>query len=137
LYLVSPNQAFVVGTNALSVDFGAMEPQSGSNFTNSSLIGNYLGGSLQPPDASVGEEIDELQANGSGAAFTGTSEQNGSGGTSTSTLSETYAVSSNGRVVVSQSGTQIGIMYLISASDVVFLPASMLDINPTLSLFQH
>jgi hypothetical protein len=136
-YLIGPNQAFVVGTNALSVDFGMMEPQSGSNFTNSSLIGTYLGGSLQPLDASVGEEIDELQANGSGAAFTGASELNGSGGTSTSTISETYAVSSNGRVVVSQSGTQVGIMYLISASEVVFLPASALDVNPTLSLFQH
>ncbi|MGA8540423.1 MAG: putative Ig domain-containing protein [Terriglobales bacterium] len=136
-YLIGPNQAFVVGTNPFSVDFGVMEPQSGSNFSNSSLIGTYLGGSLQPLDASVGEEIDELQANGSGAAFTGTSEQNGSGGTSTNTVSETYAVSSSGRVVVSQSGTQVGIMYLISDSDVVFLPASTLDINPMLSVFQH
>jgi hypothetical protein len=135
-YLVGPNQAFVVGTYPLSVDFGVMQPQSGSNFNNSSLTGTYLGGSLQPVDASVGEEIDELQANGSGA-FTGTSEQNGSGGTSTNIVSESYAVSSNGRVVVSQSGKQIGIMYVISASDVVFLPASTSDINPTLSQFQH
>jgi hypothetical protein len=135
-YLIGPNQAFVVGTNTFSVDFGVMEPQSGSNFNASSLTGTYLGGSLQPVDASAGEEVDELQANGTGA-FTGTSEQNGSVGTSTSTVSETYVVSSNGRVVVSQSGTEIGIMYVISASQVVLLPASTSDINPTLSQFQH
>jgi hypothetical protein len=135
-YLIGPNQAFVVGTNTFSVDFGVMEPQSGSNFNNSSLTGTYLGGSLQPVDASAGEEVDELQVNGT-SAFTGASEQNGSGGTATNTISETYVVSSNGRVVVSQSGTEIGIMYVISASQVVLLPASTSDINPTLSQFQH
>lgn len=135
-YLVGPNQAFVVGTNPLAVDFGVMEPQSGSHFTNSSLTGTYLGGSLQSADANVDEVVEDLQANGSGA-FTGTLDQNGSGGTSTNTIAETYAVSSNGRVVVSQSGSQVGIIYLISATQAVFLPAGTSDINPALIELQH
>jgi hypothetical protein len=135
-YLISPNRAFVVGTNPLAVDFGMMEPQSGSNFTNSSLTGAYLGGSLQPVDASVSQNVGDLQANGAGA-LTGTLNQNGSGGTSTNNITDTYTVSSNGRVVVSQSGAQVGILYVISTTQFVFLPASTSDTNPTLSEFQH
>ena len=135
-YLIAKNQAFVVGSNALAVDFGVIEPQSGSGFTNSSLTGAYPGGSLQPVESSVGEEVDDLQANGTGA-FTGMSVKNGSGGPSTNTITETYTVSSNGRVVVSQSGTQAGIIYMISNSQFVFLPASTADTDPALSQFQH
>ena len=135
LYLIAPNQAFVVGTD-LGVTSGVIEPQSGSNFSNSSLTGAYLGGSFQPVDASVNEEVDDLQANGSGT-FTGTSDQNGTGGTATSSISETYAVSSNGRVVVSQSGSQVGILYLISDSEFVLLPVSTADTNPALGEFLH
>jgi hypothetical protein len=135
LYLTNPNQAFVVGTNPLAVDFGMIQPQSGSNFTTSSLSGAYLGGSFQPVNSSVGEEVAALQA--SNGAFTGTSNKNGSGGTSTSSISETYVVSSNGRVVVSRSGARVGIIYMISDSQFVFLPASTADTDPALSQFQH
>lgn len=135
-YLIGPNQAFVVGTNNFTVDSGVIEAQSGSSFSNSSLTGAYLGGSLQPASSNVGEEIDAVQANGAGS-FTGTSDKNGSLGPSTNSIAETYAVSSNGRVVVSQSGTQVGIVYMISNSQFVFLPASASDTNPKLSQFQH
>jgi large repetitive protein len=135
-YLISANQAFVVGTYSLGVDFGVIEPQSGSNFSNSSLSGAYLGGSLQPVSAAVGEDVDAAQLDGAGN-FSRTSNNNGTGGTSTSTLTATYAVSSNGRVVVSKSGAQVGIMYAISNSQFVFLPASTSDTQPALSQFQH
>jgi Putative Ig domain len=136
LYLIGQNQAFVVGTNNFTVDFGMVEPQSGSDFSASSLTGAYLGGSLQPVDANVSEEIDAVQADGKGN-FSETSESNGSAGTSTGSLKATYDASANGRVVVSQNGTQVGIVYLISTSQVVFLPASTTDTNPKLSEFQH
>jgi len=45
-YLVNQNEAFVVGTSQ-ELDFGKMVPQSGSNFTNASLNGNFMGGSEQ------------------------------------------------------------------------------------------
>ena len=136
LYLIGQNQAFVVGTNNFTVDFGMVQPQSGSNFNASSLSGAYLGGSLQPVDASVNEEIDAVQANGEGS-YSETSESNGSAGASTSTLTATYAVSPNGRVVVSQNGAQVGLIYVISDSQIVLLPASASDTDPRLSEFQH
>jgi len=136
LYLVGPNQAFVVGTYILTVDSGVLEPQSGSNFSNASLTGTYLGGSLQPADFGVSEEVDALQADGAGN-FTGTSDTNGSAGPLTNPLAETYAVSSNGRVVVSESGVQVGIIYIISTSQFVLLPASTSDTEPMLTQFQH
>ncbi len=135
-YLIAPNQAFVVGTYSLGVDFGLIEPQTGSSFSNSSLSGAYLGGSMQPISSSVGEDVDAASLDGAGN-FSRSSDSNGSGGTSTSTLTATYAVSSNGRVVVSKSGAQVGIMYAISTSQFVFLPTSTSDTEPALSQFQH
>lgn len=135
LYLIGQNQAFLVGTNNFTVDFGMVEAQSGSNFTNASLNGAYLGGSLQPVDSSVGQKVDAVQADGNGN-FNETSDNNGSSGTSTSTLAATYAVSSNGRVPVTKSGTQVGILYIISTSQFVFLPASTTDTQPKLSQLQ-
>jgi hypothetical protein len=135
-YLIAPNQAFVVGTYSLAVDFGLIEPQSGSSFSNSSLSGAYLGGSMQPVSSTVGEDVDAAHLDGAGN-FSRSSDSNGSGGTSTSTLTATYAISSNGRVVVSKSGAEIGIMYAISNSQFVFLPASASDTQPALSLFQQ
>jgi hypothetical protein len=136
LYMIGQNQAFVVGTDNYTVDFGMVQPQSGSNFNASSLTGAYLGGSLQPVNANVNDEIDAVQADGKGN-LSETSESNGSAGTSTGSLTATYAVSPNGRVIVSQNGAQLGIVYLISDSQVLFLPASASDTKPKLSEFQH
>jgi hypothetical protein len=129
-YLVAPNRAFVVGTSALTVDSGILEPQTGSPFANSSLDGAYLGGSFQSVDFNVGQEVGALQAGGTGS-FSESLDDNGSGGTSTATLNATYSVSSNGRVVVNQSGSEIGIIYLISKTELVYLPAT--NTNPKLS----
>ena len=121
-YLVAKNQAFVIGTN-LGMDFGVMEPQTGSNFTNASLSGNYLGGSQPPESASVSEEADYVNCNGDGT-LSGTSDKNSSGGPQSGAISATYQVSSNGRVVVSESGAPVVYMYIISPSQVVALPVS-------------
>ncbi|MGC2399205.1 MAG: Ig domain-containing protein, partial [Acidobacteriaceae bacterium] len=45
VYLLDNNQAFVLGGDS-SVSSGLLQPQSGSNFTNASFKGSYLGGSL-------------------------------------------------------------------------------------------
>jgi hypothetical protein len=129
-YLVAPNQAFVVGTSTLTVDSGILEPQTGTSFTNSSFDGAYLGGSFQSVDFNVGQDVGALQSGGTGS-FSESLDENGSGGTSTATLDATYSVSSNGRVVVNQSGSEIGIIYLISKTELVYLPAT--DTNPKLS----
>ncbi len=121
-YLVAQNQAFVIGTNT-GVDFGVMEAQTGSSFANDSLSGNYLGGSQPPESANVSEEADYINCNGNGI-LTGTSDKNGSGGPQSAAISATYEVSSNGRVVVTESGAPVVYMYIISTSQVVALPVS-------------
>ena len=55
LYMVSNNEAFIVGTDA-AVSFGFMTAQSGP-FTDASLSGTYAGGSLAPVDANVSNVV--------------------------------------------------------------------------------
>ena len=131
-YLVGPNQGFLVGTDG-KVDFGTLTPQTGSSFDVSSLSGNYVGGSQPPVSANVDEEIDYVNA--AGGTLTGTSDKNGSGGPSSSAINQTYVVSSNGRVVVSQSGVEQLILYIISTSQVVALPTT--SNNPYLTDFHQ
>ncbi len=150
LYLVAKNQAFVIGTNGNKVNIGTLTPQTGSSFTNASLSGNYLGGSQQPVTYDVSSELDAVSANGAGT-FNVTSDKNGINCGNGNACPETgvisglnYSVSGNGRVIVtcgsgsgpncSPAGTQVGIMYIISTSQVVFLPVQ--DGHPYLTDFQ-
>jgi hypothetical protein len=56
LYLVTTNQAFIIGTDT-AVSFGFMTPQFGSPFTTASLSGTYAGGSLAPVDPDVSNAV--------------------------------------------------------------------------------
>ncbi len=56
LYMVSNNEAFIVGTDA-AVSFGFMAPQSGSPFIPASLSGTYAGGSLPPVDSNASNVV--------------------------------------------------------------------------------
>ena len=137
LYLVAQNQAFVVGTNG-GRDFGMMTPQTGSNFDDSSLSGNYLGGSQMPVEVNVNEEVDYVNASIGPASgiIAGTADKNNvSGGPTTNTINATSNVASNGRVILSQSGTPVLYLYIISPSQVVALPVS--NTNPNLIDFHQ
>ncbi len=150
-YMIAPNQAFIIGTNGNKVNIGTLTPQTGSNFNNASLSGNYYGGSQQPVNYNVSSEVDAVNANGSGT-FNVTTDNNsggcgGSGNTcpDSGALSVNYTVSSNGRVVLTCGassggdcgpvGTQVGIMYIISSAQAVFLPLQ--DSNPKLDDFHQ
>jgi hypothetical protein len=134
LYLVAANQAFSVGTNN-AVCFGTQAPQTGSDFTNTSLSGLYLGGTQQPVDWNVSAHAEAGQADGNGnLTFTDYMDSGGepSGPKSTST---TYVVSSDGRVVVSVNGTEAVILYMVSASQFVAMDAT--SSNPKLQDFHQ
>jgi hypothetical protein len=126
LYLIAPNQAFVIGTDA-GVSFGTMNPQTTTTFNAASLSGVYLGGSQPPTSPYVNEVADSVDSNGTGA-LTGMSDQNGNAGPNSETISgATYAVSQtgpNGKFVVSQGGVPVMSLYMISTSQVVTLPVS-------------
>lgn len=56
-YLITKNQGFIVGTDP-AVTAGQFSPQSGAPYTIVSLLGAYLGGTLNPASANVTNEID-------------------------------------------------------------------------------
>ena len=56
-YLVTTGQAFFVGTDP-DVTQGTVQPQSGSPFLVSGLLGSYLGGTISPTIANINNEID-------------------------------------------------------------------------------
>lgn len=137
LYLTGNNAAFVVGTDS-SVIFGLMEAQSGGPFTNSSLSGNYLGGSLQPPTFNVSEEVDLVQPSAGNVTVTGdnnSTQGTGAGNPTPDSFVGTYVVSSTGKTVVSQGGVQNGFLYIVSPSKFVFLDTT--SNNPKLNIYQH
>jgi large repetitive protein len=118
LYLVSNAKAFVVGTDA-SASSGLLEAQSGSPFTNASLKGNYLGGTVPWPDLHV---VSLVAADGAGNVQT-TSDSSGSTGLqSNQKLSGTYAVDAHGRAPFTVSGDATKrIFYVVSPTRTVLL----------------
>jgi Bacterial Ig-like domain (group 2) len=139
-YLVGPNQGFIMG-NSSGADFGKLVPQSGipsGGFTNASLSGSYLGGSEQPINPNAGEEIDAITFDGVGAiAATGYTDGPDNGASpNTSNSAMTYAVSPNGRVVVTCTSNCVGgtIIYIVSPSQFAVLPEG--QTNPYLIDFK-
>ena len=137
-YVVGPNQAFVVGSDP-GVTAGYLEFQSGSSFTNASLLGLYEGGTITPNTAMVTNAVSWLYADG-GSNMNGTEDTSGPGGPGQQNFTYTYGVDNTGRTLVCASGTCnasskniIGIAYVVSATKFVLLPAT--DPNPALSVF--
>jgi hypothetical protein len=129
-YLVSKNQAFVLGQDA-SVASGFFLEQSGAPFTNASALGNYWGGSFMPVTAGVTDSVVTAFADSNGN-LTGTVNTTGQGGNGTQPLTATYQIDSTGRALVMESGNLAAIMYVISPTQVALLPAT--DPNPAVSV---
>ena len=56
-YLTGKNAGFEVGSGGSKVQFGSMVAQSGSNFNNNSISGNYYGGSWELVSSSICGEV--------------------------------------------------------------------------------
>ncbi|MGA7684925.1 MAG: putative Ig domain-containing protein [Terriglobales bacterium] len=136
IYLIGQNQGFIVGTDT-GVTFGQFNPQTGSSFTNASISGTYTGGGDFPEDVNSGSEVNSVTGNAAGG-LTGISlNDNGGGSGQYGTISATYTVSSDGRTIVSQGGNEVGIMYIMNSTSVLFIPAGGTNGNndPTLEWF--
>ncbi len=131
MYLYTGNKGYIVGTDA-SVTSGVMEQQTGAPFTNASVIGSLEGGTAWPAVTGVTNSAEWMFADGNGniIATEYTSGPGGVGGPTNLTL--TYQVDSTGRAVVSQNGTEFGILYVVGPSKFVMLPTGN---NPALSVF--
>ncbi len=113
-YLTGKNAGFAVGTGGSKTEFGSMVAQSGSNFNNSSLSGNYYGGSWELMSSNNCGEVNLANVNsGSGNVI---SESNCGESPESESNSVIYSVSSNGRIVVTN-GIPSGITYIVSPSN--------------------
>lgn len=131
LYLVAPNQGFIIGTDS-GVTFGTFVAQSGI-FNTASLSGTYAGGSLTPVSSSVlDEEVGQATADGAGN-LTLVYDQ-ASGLIQNQSILDTYSIQSNGRAVLSSNGSTSDILYMASPTQFFELGTST---NALIGLFQH
>jgi hypothetical protein len=130
-YLVNSNQGFVVGTDP-AVTSGYLEQQTGSPFTTGSVIGSHAGGTVSPITSAVTNAASWLLADGRGN-INGTGNTSGPGGPAPQNFTYTYTVDSTGRAVVQNTGSTIGILYVVSPQKFVMLPTT--DASPALSVF--
>jgi hypothetical protein len=113
LYMVNPNQAFIIGTDP-AVSFGFVTPQSQpGSFTGASLSGTYAGGSLAPVDSSVSNVV-SIAIAGSGNLNVTADISGPNGLKSDSQTSLTTSVALSGRVDVKENGNPAEILYLVS-----------------------
>jgi hypothetical protein len=118
LYLVSNAKAFVLGTDT-STSSGMIEAQSGSPFTNASLKGNYLGGTIPSPDLNV---VSLVAADGAGNVQFTSNSSGSKGLLSNVKLTGTCSVDATGRAVLTVSGdTTSRIFYVVSPAKTEFL----------------
>jgi hypothetical protein len=115
LYLVSDNQAFIIGTDS-AVTFGFMTPQSGAPFSSASLSGTYAGGSF-PPVAQVNPPVSNVVsiAVAWSSTLTVTADISSASGLSQNQASQGIAsVAPNGRVLVTENKNPTEVLYLVS-----------------------
>ncbi len=132
-YLYNFNQGFAVGQDS-TVFSGLLEQQTATPpLGNQSILGIYIGGTLNPVEASITDAVSFFQADGNGN-LNGIQDYSGSSGSGTQNLSATYSVDASGRAVVTPNpnGNLAGILYVISAKKVVLLPSGA---TPVLSTF--
>ena len=131
IYLINQNQGFLVGQDT-TVASGYLQPQSGVPFSTASVIGNYWGGSIMPATGSVTDSVTGAFADGSGN-LTGTTNTSGPAGTGSVPVSATYSVDANGRITLTENKMVTAILYVVSPTKTVVLPAT--DPNPALAVW--
>jgi YVTN family beta-propeller protein/uncharacterized repeat protein (TIGR03803 family) len=112
-YLTGKNAGFFVISGGEDVQFGSMVAQSGSNFNNNSISGNYYGGSSELVSSNECGEVALVNVSSGNGNFTG--ESNCGESPRSETDSFTYTVSSDGRTVVTN-GLVSHIFYIVSPS---------------------
>ncbi|HKF20091.1 MAG TPA: putative Ig domain-containing protein [Candidatus Angelobacter sp.] len=128
IYLVGPNQGFVVDQNP-SATSGTLQPQSGGPFSAASLSGSFIFSDGPPAGKTSTLQSGVASPNGV-SSVSGTFDQNKAGVLSGSmALTDTYTVAANGRVVLS--GSQ-QIMYIISPSKAVVVNSDPTNTSPNL-----
>ncbi len=129
-YLIAKNQAIVLATGG-KVGFGTLTPQQAITFTDSSVSGNYLGGSEQPVNSNVKTDVIQVDASGASGTLTGTQYQmnncgNGCAEPESSSLPSglTYVPDPdglNGKFDINDGGVTQVYLYMISTTQGVIM----------------
>ncbi len=134
-FLITANQGFFVSTGA-DCSYGVMEPQSSASFSNASIAGSYVGGSLAPLDyPNAVNDVAVGAADGLGT-FTESSDSSGGGGLGQSSANvASYSMAANGRGTMQGQGSETpAVVYMISPTKwIVLQPAS----DARVDVYQH
>ncbi len=141
-YLVSSNQAFVLGTDSSAL-FGFGEPQAAGALANNAVMGTYAGFTTTIATFGAGTLSGEFTADGASpnGNITGVEDiSDSSGPNSGVAFNATYSVSAsptNGRGTMSVTSGSGGsaIMYVVSTSK--FVAVSSSDPNPAVLSFEQ
>jgi hypothetical protein len=121
LYAISTgNSAFILYPGATSKS-GILQSQSGSPFSNASLNGNFLGGSVPLTNTAVLNEAGAIAPDGNGNVVFTTDRSLPTGLTSNQSVTGTYTVGANGRVVVTTPDGLTRIFYVVSPREIGYL----------------
>ncbi len=133
-YLVAQNQGFCInavpasGSNVKGAETLYFQPQAAGPFSDSSLVGEYLGGSLPEYLSGDVSQIDSNESSGSTSnpVYSTTFSQSGPGGTQQNqTQSGSYSVSANnGAIAITQNGSPAFYGFLISSTKMALVSAT-------------
>jgi len=117
LYMVSDNEAFIIGADA-AVSFGFMASQAQpGTYTSASLSGTYAGGSLSPVDPSVSNVV-SIAIAGFNTLNVTENISSPSGLSGNQQIAATTSVQSSGRVTVTENGNpQAAILYMVAPTE--------------------
>ena len=146
LYLIGPNQAFVIGQDS-AASAGIVEPQIGASFDATSFTSYFTFGPPFPPasltsDKSSNNFVGSLLADGAGT-LSGKLDEAGPTGIPSSNLAlkATYTIGANGRGTISASSPPLlpplFVLYVVSPTEVRVISSSAADTHPQVFFFNH
>ncbi|MGA8877192.1 MAG: Ig domain-containing protein [Candidatus Korobacteraceae bacterium] len=136
-YLVTKNQAFTVGTDP-AVSSGQFSPQSGAPYQLLSLLGSFLGGTVDPTSQSVTNETDVAGTPPPGGVWAVIYDSNGPGKLQTNqtfngpyVFDPTYGKAFGRFEVTTTSGQLVSVLYVVStgSAGVTGAPAGLIGLN--------
>jgi hypothetical protein len=120
LYIIDKNRAFILVPDT-SASSGILESQTGAPFANASFKGNYLGGSLPLTSSTALNEAGLVASDGAGNVVLTTNRSTDQGLVQYQNVTGTYAVDSNGKVVVTTPDGITRFFYIVSSTEAAYL----------------
>ena len=133
IYLISPGKAFIIDKEQM----GILEPQAGGFFSDVSVAGNYVMGTLSTPLNSLSNTTSGIVTSIGTGSLSGTSDGTGGSGQN---FTGTYSVAPNGRATLAIT-PRVGspsnmVFYLVSPSKAVGIQVDPGAANPAVNIIE-